>query len=116
MSFAENLSYRCIPRFITHDHNLPHQARYLFVILAQEIDLDTGKLQTTYDYLAEISGMSISTILRNLPLLEAKGYIRVNRARKGSKIPNTYEIGGIARLIVVINTKLCKDENLRRRK
>jgi hypothetical protein len=116
MSSAETLFYRCIPRFITHNRDLPHQARYLFVIIAQEIDLDTGKAQITIGYLADVSGLSVRTILRYVPMLEAKGYIRVERAPKGSKITNIYEIVGIAALIVILNSKLYRASISRRRR
>jgi hypothetical protein len=101
MSTAETLYYRCIPRLVTHDRDLPRDARYLFVMIAEEAHLDTGRVQMTTEYLADISDMSISTVLRNLPLLEAKGYLRVIRARKGSKIANIYEIIGAAAEVVI---------------
>jgi hypothetical protein len=101
MSAAETVYFRCIPDLVSYDRNLPFQARYLFVMIAHEVHLDTGRVQITTEHLADVSGVSVSTVLRYVPILEEHGYIRVTRAPKGSKIPNIYEIIGTAAEIVV---------------
>jgi hypothetical protein len=101
MSTAETLFFRCIPRLVTHDLDLHPYSRLLFVMIAEEAYLDTGIVQMTIEYLAKISGMSVKTVMRYLPPLEAKGYLRVTRALKGSKIPNIYQIIGAAAEVVV---------------
>jgi hypothetical protein len=101
MSTAVPVFYRCIPRFVTHDLDLHPYARLLFVLIAEETYLDTGRVQMTIDYLAKISGLSERTVLRYLPQLEEKGYVQILRAPLGSKIPNTYQLIGLAAEIVI---------------
>ena len=50
----------------------------------------------TVEHIAQKSGLSPSSILRYLPALEARGYISVERAGKGTKIPNVYHLAGEA--------------------
>src|SRR5688572_1343267 len=101
MSTAETIYFRCIPDLVSYDRDLPYPAPHLFVMIAHEAYLDTGKAQVTVEHLADVSGMSVRSVLRYTPLLEEKGYIRVHRAPKGSKIPNIYEITGVVSKIVV---------------
>jgi hypothetical protein len=98
--------YRCIPEFVTLDPDLHPFASHLFACIAHKAYLDTGRVQMSIDYLAQISRLSERTILRYLPELEAKGYLKIHRAPKGSKIPNIYEITGLAAEVVIRKSKV----------
>ena len=96
--------YRRIPEFITFDNDLHYAARHLFTVIAQSVNLHTNRIQMTIEHIAQKSGLSPSSILRYLPSLEAKGLISVERAGKGTKIPNIYHLAGeAARMILVLS-------------
>ena len=105
MSTAETLYYRCIPEFVTLDPDLHPFSSHLFTCIAHKAYLNNGRVQMTIEYLAAISRLSVKSVLRYLLPLEEKGYIRVTREPRGSKIPNTYEIIGTAAEVVVRNGK-----------
>ena len=88
--------YRRTPEFITFDRDLHPFARLLFVVIAQSVNLYSNRIQMTVEHIAQKSELSPSSILRYLPALEAKGYISVERAGKGKKIPNVYHLAGEA--------------------
>ena len=93
--------YRRTPEFIIDDPDLHHLAKYLFIVVAQSVNLHTNRVQMTIEQLAKRAGYSISTVLRLLPTLEAKGLITVERAGKGTKIPNIYHLAGEAARMIL---------------
>ena len=105
MSTAETLYYRCIPEFVTLDPDLHPFSSHLFTCIAHKAYLNNGMVQMTMEHLAEISRLSLKSVMRYLPPLEEKGYLRISRAPKGSKIPNIYEIVGQAAEVVVRKSK-----------
>lgn len=85
---------RTIPLSITYRTKMPFQSRWLYHVLAGVIDLDTNSGQITYNALAQLSGMSYRSIIRYVKVLEQGGLITVERAVRGSKIPNIYHLAG----------------------
>jgi len=116
MPTAKTPFFRCIPEFVSLDEDLHPYSRLLFVVIAHKVRLYDNSVQISTEELAKIAGLSVGTVLRYLPPLEAKRYIEVERGAKGSKIPNIYHIGEETFQIVVANSKFYEDANLRRRK
>lgn len=93
--------FRCIPQFVTEDRELYFVARHLFTVIAQAVNLNTNRVQMTIEELAERAGISVRSVIRYTSELEKKGHIRVERAARGSKIPNVYHLAGDAGRIVL---------------
>ena len=93
--------YRRIPQFVIEDRDLPPLARYLFVVIAQAVNLNSNDVQMTIEELADKAGISARQVIRLGKKLEDKGYVRVERAARGSKIPNVYHLAGEAARIVL---------------
>lgn len=73
------------------DSTLPTIAKALYMALEKLTDA-RGVLQCSHEYLAKILSTSRRSVIRHIALLEAGGYVRVERSAVNSKIPNVYRI------------------------
>ena len=48
--------WRRIPQFVTEDRDLPPLARYLFVVIAQAVNVNSNRVQMTFEQLADKTG------------------------------------------------------------
>lgn len=93
---SENPFYRRIPQHITLEADLNPLAHHLFVVIAQLMNIRTNRLQITEQELAKAANMSPSSVRRYLVPLVEKGFIEVERAPQGTRIPATYRLAGDA--------------------
>jgi len=86
--------FRSHAETIALNTDLSRDARFLHYILTYAINIDTNSGQITHEQLAEKASMCVRTVIRNIVVLEQAGLITVDRAPKGSKIPNIYHLAG----------------------
>lgn len=101
VTFLTNLSpetanslYRIIPFSITFNERLSCTELRVYNIIAGVINIDTNRGQISHEGIAQLANISARSVIRAVKVLESMELITVERAPKGTKIPNIYHLTG----------------------
>jgi hypothetical protein len=96
MGGSRNLQgYATIPRSVLHDPDIPSDAKLVYLVLSSHVGDQTADVWPSHATIAKDSGLSVSTVKRQLVYLRDKKLVRwTNHIAPGTdcKTINTYEL------------------------
>ncbi|KJL18493.1 hypothetical protein RN51_03327 [Microbacterium oxydans] len=82
-----------LPNWLIDDADLTLHEMAVYVVLLRFRDHKTGRCFPGMTTIADCARVSRDTVKRTIPLLEAKGLIRVTKRREGTRnLPNIYDV------------------------
>lgn len=82
-----------VPNWLIDDSDLSFHEMAVYIVLLRFRDHKTGTCFPGMSTIADCARVSRDTVKRTIPMLEARGLIRVTKRREGTKnLPNVYEV------------------------